>query len=132
MAIPCKNQTYFGFYDSHRRAIESDRERKRRERMLARDEMRRVRSGSRKHLLQLAELPESHLTAGELRMLDDYVYRKATIEIRERWTAEREAEGRGVDIRKAAAMFMHDGRLFACDAFRSVAGIEDEFGYGDE
>lgn len=73
-----------------------------------------------RHLLALAaigeDIPEDQpyrcqLTDSEVDELDAYVAAEAA-KIRARWTPQREAEARGVDVRACAKIFLHDGRLF--------------------
>jgi hypothetical protein len=60
-------------------------------------------------LFELMDLPPTHLTAEELERLDAYMAEQRQA-IRATWTLEIEASRRGVDLRRVAKIFAHDGR----------------------
>lgn len=131
LAMLPTGQLALPWFIDHRAAIVRTREMaaaKRREEVA---KLRRERGGIR-HLLMLADLPESHLTKDELSRLDDYVT-KARDSIKAAWTAEQEAEARGVKMRKSDRWVEYDGRLFQRSVGMMPIG-RDEWGDigGDE
>ncbi len=73
---------------------------------------RQIVSAEDRRLLDLMDLPESHLTVSELAELDAFIAAK-TAAIRAHWTPEQEAMARGVRFRNARdKQYEFDGRLF--------------------
>lgn len=105
-------QQQFRFLAAHEAALKRDREARRRAKMLVAAQLRRERRGTLRHLLELSDLPESHLSAKELAQLDEYVWGKCVPEIKSQWSDLREAEARGVDIRNAARLFCFGGNVY--------------------
>lgn len=79
-------------------------------------------TSDQKRLLSLAAIGEDeshgfciddHLSKSEITELDDYV-RQETARIRAGWSAEVEADRRGVTVNKQtkSSLFVHDGRYF--------------------
>lgn len=120
------SQITFSFFAAHRAALDKAKEQRRRDKMLHAAQLRRERRGTLRHLLELSELPESHLSAQELRQLDDYVWNKCVPKIRSEWSELREAEARGVNIRNAARLFCFGGNIYQSQIVDRVSdyGIE--------
>lgn len=117
-------QFVFGFHERHRQSLKAEREKRRQQRLLYNAQLRRDRRGSLRHLLELSDLPESHLSVDELKQLDAYVWHTATKEVQAKWTPQREAEARGVDVRAAAKLFWHDGRIYQAERMTVSEGVE--------
>lgn len=107
-------QYVLGFFPAHEAALKTERERLRIFRAEQAAARRRERRGTLRHLMDLMSLPSTYMTADELAKCDAYI-EAAKTSVQANWTMEREAEARGVDIRKCARLVEYDGRLFQDD-----------------